>query len=122
MTCHFINSDTEFPSDEPALGPLEKFIMYRTCKKGMISYFYNLFLTYNKHNVDNVLEKWERDLKTEHEREIWDECIQSSHTIFLSNRFKEMQYRILHRQHRTPEFLNKIDPSIGPHYVSSVKL
>lgn len=40
-------------------------------------------------------------------------CIQT-HSLFLSNKHKEIQYRILHRQNRTPHVMNKSDPSRSP--------
>ena len=111
---HFVNTDTKFPRDEPRLGPLESSIKLYTQKKGLISYFYVTFLGYDKHNIDGVMKKWERDFQKEYEEDCWFECITTAQSTFLSNKFKEMQYRILHRQHRTPEFLNKIDPSRSP--------
>ena len=111
---HFINTDFKLPVDKPLLGPLEGSIVHCFNEKGLISYFYNTFLDFNKQNIDKVQEAWERDIQIEYDAECWTECIQSSHTTFISNRFKEMQYRILHRQHRTPQFLNKIDPSRSP--------
>ena len=118
---HFINTDVKLPGDKPLLGPLEASIVYHVKEEGLISYFYNTFLDFSKLNIDMVLETWERDFQIEYDAECWNDCIQSSHTTFISNRFKEMQYRILHRQHRTPQFLNKIDPS-SLHCVSNAKI
>ena len=85
-----------------------------TRKKGLISYFYDTLLSCDDYNMDNVMRKWERDFETEYEQDCWSHCIESTHSTFISNRYKEMQYRILHRQHRTPELLNKFDPSRSP--------
>ena len=111
---HFILTDCKFPQDKPLLGPMEEAIIRFNGTKGFISYFYNHFISYDPQNIDLVVKKWETDLQTEYEKDSWDACIQSSHSTFLGNRYNEMQYRILHRQHRTPYFLNKIDCNRSP--------
>ncbi len=104
----------KLPQDTPQLGLMEESIIRYTRTKGVISYFYDYFLSYDSQNIDTVVERWEKDLQSEYEKDIWNACIQSSQSTFLFNVYKEMQYRILHRRHETPYFLNKIDSNRSP--------
>lgn len=66
-------------------------------KQGFISHIYDNFLSNNEQNIDKVVERWEKGRR--------EECIRASRSLFLWYRFKEKQYRILHRQHsRSPLF------------------
>ena len=49
-----------------------------------------------------------------YDKDAWEGCIRTSHSLFVSINFKEIQYRILHRKHRTPYVMNKIDPNRSP--------
>ncbi|CAI5665769.1 unnamed protein product [Oreochromis niloticus] len=90
---------------------MENFFLYLSADNSTIRQFYNALQGYNKHNIGKLIRSWEGDLQCQCDDHAWSESIQSVHSLFLSNRFKEIQYKILHRQHRTPIFLNKIDPS-----------
>ena len=81
---HFVNDDTKFLRDEPRLGRLESSFKHYTQKKGLISYFYDTFLSYDKHNIDGVMRKWERDFQKEYEEDSWSECITTSQSTFLT--------------------------------------
>lgn len=108
---HFIQTDIVLPLGGPVRSPLDKRLTLYTQSRGLISYFYQFLDTWNKHNIDNVISTWERDLESEYEAEDWTASILSCSSTFCCNRLKETQYKILHRQHRTPYILNKFDPS-----------
>lgn len=54
------------------------------------------------------------DLQSVYDIEGWEGCIQNSYSLFLSNKFKEIQYWIFHRLHRTPYIMNNMDPIRSP--------
>ncbi|CAI5664649.1 unnamed protein product [Oreochromis niloticus] len=108
---HLITSCHDALHNTMQLGPMENFFLHLSADNSTIRQFYNVLQGYNKHNIGKLIRSWEGDLQCQCDDHAWSESIQSVHSLFLSNRFKEIQYKILHRQHRTPIFLNKIDPS-----------
>ena len=108
---HFIEGIIRLPLDRTVRSPLDVCLIRFSKPKGFISYFYNFMNTFNKHDISQVIATWERDLESEYNEAEWTKCILSCSSTFCCNKFKETQYRILHRQHRTPYLLNKFDPS-----------
>lgn len=80
-------------------------------KQDLISIFSDYFFNNNRQNVDSVLERWAKDLQTVYGNDIWRECFKASHPHSPCNGYKEMQYHILYRLLKTPQVLNKIEPS-----------
>ncbi len=39
-----------------------------------------------------MVERWEKDVQTVYGNDVWKKCFKASHTLFLWNRFKKMQY------------------------------
>lgn len=64
-------------------------------------------------NIRNVKQKWERGLDGPFTEDNWLEAIASVKNIFVCNRMRETQYKILHRSHITPFILNKMDNQLS---------
>lgn len=82
--------------------------------KVFISRCYGVLQKYKKDNVDDLVRKWEEDFGVSYKENNWHKSILDIHSVFVSNRLREMQFRIFHRQHRTPYILNKMNPSRSP--------
>lgn len=42
------------------------------------------------------VKQWEENLHNVYDGGVWEECIQESYSLFLGNKLKEIQYRIMH--------------------------
>ncbi len=60
----------KLPQDKPLLGLMEESIMRYTRMKGFISHFYDYFLSYDPQSIDTAVERWEKDLQTEYEKDM----------------------------------------------------
>uniref|UniRef100_A0A672FWV9 Reverse transcriptase domain-containing protein n=1 Tax=Salarias fasciatus TaxID=181472 RepID=A0A672FWV9_SALFA len=95
----------------PLLNPNESFMTTFKLSQGFISHCYGVLQKYTKDSVDGIFRKWEEDLGVSYNENDWLKSIRDIHTVFISNTLREMQFKIFHRQHRTPYILNKIDPA-----------
>lgn len=111
---HFINTNFIPTQLETLMGPIDRFMIDFRPSKGFIKHFYIALQSFKQYNIDNLIKKKEDDLQNTYDDDAWEKCIQTIHSLFLSNGFRETQYRILHRQHRTPHVMNKIDTSRSP--------
>lgn len=122
---HFVKSYFTFPNNQPFLSPTENFLLNFNLTafndKKFSSLFYEKLISFNSANADRTRELWGKDLEVELIAEAWSDAFISAKKVFTCNRFRESQYRILHRLQRTPHFLHKINPQISPTSVESVR-
>lgn len=106
---HFVQANFGLTQGTMLPGPIEKFVLDLNVKKSVIKQSCANLQEYAGHHLGKLIDRWEEDLQCHYDETDWKDCIRFTHTLFLSNKYKEIQYKILRRQHRTPVFLNKID-------------
>ncbi len=82
--------------------------------KKFISHIYQKLQSLDQFSIDKITSTWERDHEIQPCQEEWSKVFLLSNKIFTFNRFKESQYRILHRTQHTPQFLHKCSLNISP--------
>lgn len=85
-----------------------------TYKLSFFFFFFPQLLKYTQDSVVGLVRKWEEGFGFSYKENDWHKSIHDIHSVFVSNRFREMQFRIFHRQHRTSYILNKMNPSRLP--------
>ena len=79
-----------------------------------ISLFYAKLYYVNPVIAGRYMELLGRDLEFDLDANAWSVTFKSVKNIFMCNKLRESQYRILHILQCTPHFLNKINPQISP--------
>uniref|UniRef100_A0A3B3V2X0 Reverse transcriptase zinc-binding domain-containing protein n=1 Tax=Poecilia latipinna TaxID=48699 RepID=A0A3B3V2X0_9TELE len=113
---HWIKSQSlEIFPDKPEETLLESCLLdpKRITTKGLISCVYRMVLdsspTYNKYSTKS---KWESDLNCKYDDKNWSGLLNSSQTILISTKHRQIQFNIFHRTYYTPYRLNKMNANI----------
>lgn len=111
---HFASSLSNAPLTSLPLNDPERFLF--TCKNSehFVSAFYSTLTSSDVYELPNIARKWENDLGSEYIEDDWKVAIELVRSISSCNRYKETQYKILHRLHITPVILHKMDKSFSP--------
>ncbi|KAG5263125.1 hypothetical protein AALO_G00282850 [Alosa alosa] len=111
---HFIASLSNFSTARlPPTDP-ERFILERRSIEHFGSAFYSAVNASGEYEMTNIALKWERDLGTEYIEDAWKVALELIRSVSTCNRFRETQYKLLHRLHITPVVLHKMDRSVSP--------
>lgn len=93
---------------------LYRFFLKYTEVKHCISNFYSMI---SHHKADNLIllqKGWSRNLKCDIDENVWEYILLDYHWISVCNRFKEMQFNIVHRTYVSPDKYSKINTTVSP--------
>ncbi|CAG5866902.1 unnamed protein product [Menidia menidia] len=93
---------------------LEKFLLENKDHKHFISKFYSEIYQLNLDKLAWLRKSWETLLKCEISTQLWDKTLLLPSKISVCNRFKEMQYNILHNVYISPYIFSKYNAGTSP--------
>jgi len=79
--------------------------------KKTISKLYNIFLSMNLHNSQQIKQRWEAEMNTIISQNTWEEMCTEAHLVTNSNTWRELKWKTITRFFRTPEIVAKLGPT-----------
>lgn len=93
---------------------LDRFFLRNTEVKHFISKFYSMINQYKADNLISLQKAWSKNLKCDIDENVWDDIIRLPLNISVCNRFKEMQFNIVHRAYISPNRYSKVNNTVSP--------
>uniref|UniRef100_A0A096LVM8 Reverse transcriptase zinc-binding domain-containing protein n=1 Tax=Poecilia formosa TaxID=48698 RepID=A0A096LVM8_POEFO len=109
---HYVKAKTD--SLEVDCYLLDKAILDCHKRGRFVSRFYAELQTLRKDNLENLRSTWNRTLKSTIDSEAWEDILTLPSRISVCNRYKEMQYNILHNVYISPYIYSKYTPGSSP--------
>lgn len=114
---HWIRSQTlGISPNKPEESVLESCLLdtKRTSTKGLTSCTYKTIIDYLPgHENCSKKSKWESDLSCSYEEEDWSRLLNSSQTVLVSTKHRQIQFNIFQRTYYTPYRLSKLSANIS---------
>uniref|UniRef100_A0A8C5N7I9 Reverse transcriptase domain-containing protein n=1 Tax=Gouania willdenowi TaxID=441366 RepID=A0A8C5N7I9_GOUWI len=111
---HFVytkNNSLEIPNDSHLL---DRFFIRCKQQKHFISKFYSEILSLNLSKLPCLRTSWCTLLKCVIDDDVWDEILRLPSRISICNRYKELQYKILHHIYISPQIYSKYRTGTSP--------
>lgn len=93
---------------------LDRFFLKDTEVKHFISKFYSMI---SHHKADNLIllqRAWSKNLKFDNDENVWEDIVKLPLNVSVCNRFKEMQFNIVHRAYISQNKYSKINKTVSP--------
>lgn len=111
---HYVMKEAKSLTFSTNLCQLEKFLLQNKEHKHFISKFYSEIYNLNVDRLAWLRKLWETLLKCEIDTQLWDRILLLPSKISVCNRFKELQYNVLHNVYICPYIYSKYNVGISP--------
>lgn len=108
----FIRASQNNVLTKPTTSDLEEMLLKDSQKKGIISQFYNLIMSYVPESSQDRFKAWKDDLSLDLSEEDWQDACTLAHTTSINTRLKVIQFKWLMRTYVTPVELCRYNGNI----------
>lgn len=111
---NFTASNCSYFPKCPPLTLLDSGFKHEPHSKQIISKIYTLLNAQGPNSLDALKNTWEGDFGEELPEEVWQKIIERIHSSSVCLRHSVIQFKVVHRLHRTKDKLAKIKQDIDP--------
>lgn len=108
----FIRASQNNILTKPTTSDLEELLLKDSQKKGIISQFYKLIMSYVHESSHDRFRAWKDDLSLQLSEEDWQDACTLAHTTSINTRLKVIQFKWLMRTYVTPVELCRYNGNI----------
>ncbi len=109
---HYITKNTTHVSN-CEISSIER-LLFLSSGKMSLGRFYDALCLISSADTQRIKTKWEEELATDIDDETWDDIWSYAKEISVCTHTREIQFKIIHRLHISPNRRHSFNPSISP--------